>query len=882
MTWQNRSHPNRIEKTTRVPQELAVYQRYFSALDAITSQILQHADQSTLTEVMRILSEVSESPVCALFLNALQNTQQVTHCKLHVAWSSSIMSGDTHLFPEWAVLAYQAIPLLHETLASGIVFSQNILDLPRAEKTLFGGFNWINSLHCIPLFVKGRWVGFVAIFSPRFKLEWLSMEINILCTITNDIALCLMRRQAEEEAQANQRRLRSLVGATDDILFEFDQEECIQNVWSSHPSVPRIELRGRKIIQALPASMANAFLQALKSPLGIGENRTCQFSVDLMGKEYYFHARLQSVPAQNGQTQHTIALVRDVTSDVQEESQRRSTLETLNLLEEAVVGLTISGALQHTSNAWANLRGIHPDHIALDIGEPFQRWVHHEDIEKLEAAFDKLAKGSVASHSVRFRFRHEQDAIVWIEAKLIAYHAPNGEITGMRGVLRDITTAHLHESRITQLALFDGLTKLPNRISLDDRLQQALLRADRNQLKVALGFIDMDHFKLINDTFGHKAGDEVLVSLSRRLKAALREIDTLARWGGDEFVVLLPDLSTLGPMRTIAERLREIAREGITLDGLETKPTISIGFAIYPNDANNAEELLSAADHTMFHAKSAGRNNVQFYGDLLHSKSLDRERVALQAKLNKVIHDNGLQIYFQPITNPNTNKVTSLEALVRWHDSALGWISPEIFVPMAEKAGIIRELSDQVLEKVLETLQHWRTLGFKQRVALNVSRTQLFAHDFVSTLLERLQAHELDPSDLILEITESVALTDYSRQSKHLRELSEHGFRIAIDDFGTGYSSLSQLHEMPVDILKVDVSFTSRLHTAEGQRVVQAIVQMAQALQLSVVVEGVENQAALDFLIALGVERIQGYFYSRPISAEDCLPLLQNGIPSII
>lgn len=856
-------------------RELAVYKSYLDAFGLIASHLLESTDDHALNEVLRQLQDCTGSELCLMFRAARDGEQTIMR---NTAWvSSRKVAANAAALKAWRTFTLDQHPEIADALQIGMVIHRNTLELESEIQSWNRAFG-AESLLCIPLQVDGELEGFIAFLSMRCKSEWLAAELRVLSVIANDIALSLARRRAQKDLLANQQRLHSLVGATEDMLFEYDRHGVVLNVWSSHPALPAINLRGLTLEKAFPAEMARGFRQHLGEILRTRLPRTLQFSIQLLSGLCFFNARLQAVPGESGDDWHVVALVRDVTQLVQEEARQKIMLETIDLLEEAILDLSVSGVLLHTSNAWANLRGISVESIAGDLGKPLINWVFDDDVEKIERAFEQLASGETNSRSSRFRMKHEFDDNLWVEMRLIAHYGPDGHLSAIRGVLRDVTNAYLHESRITQLALYDGLTQLPNRILLDDHLHQAVNRADRNGHKIALGFIDMDHFKQINDTFGHKAGDEVLVNLSKRLKASLRDHDTLARWGGDEFVVLIPDLVDLSPLRTIAERLREIARQGIVLDGLETKPTISIGFAIYPDDADSAEALLSAADHTMFHAKGAGRNNVQFYADLMHSKEHDREHVMMQSRLNAVIQESGLSVFFQPIVDPMCNRVVSVEALARWYDDKLGWVSPEIFVPMAEKLGVIAEMGDQVMEQTLQYIRRWRNAGLMQPVAVNISRNQLFAHGFIARLMSSLQRNELRPSDLTLEVTESVALTDHSRQSKHLRELAGLGFNLAIDDFGTGYSSLSQLHEMPVTSLKIDVTFTSRLNTEEGRRIVQAIVQMAQGLGLSLVAEGVETTEQVEFLTSLGVTKLQGFYFSEPVAVAECENLLRYGI----
>ena len=850
--------------------ELNLYKRYLGALEGVTSQLLDCADDAVFAEIVHILGEVTESNLCILFVD----TDHGHDAHPQSSWTRT---GGLAGFPPGMPLQYARYPDLADTLHAGMLFVRNGNELPAPERSLFSPSNPV-SVVCIPLLAGGEPEGFLALLGPRPKHQWHPVEFKVLTAITTDIALALTQQRAARTSAANHQRLAALVGATEDMVFEFDPGGVIQNIWASHPAMPAIELRGKLLKHALPAEIANRFMRISEKLLEHGGSETQKISLDLGSNQYYFIARLQALPDESGNGRSIVAQMRDVSHLTQEEARQKTMLETLNLLEEAVVDLSPEGILLNTTRAWAKLRDIDPTNIERDYGRRLIHWIANEDRDKLQTAIDILAQTDEQTNSVRFRMPQPNNDNLWVEAKLITHHAPGGRLVSIKGILRDITSAYLHEKHITQLALYDSLTHLPNRMLLDDLLHQALVRAKRNNLKVALGFIDLDHFKQINDTFGHTAGDQVLVNLSRQLRSVLRDIDTLARWGGDEFVVLIPDLATLTPLRNIAERLREIAREGVLIDGLETRSTISIGISVFPDDAEDEEALMSAADSTMYYAKTAGRNNVQFYSDIGHLRDVDRSKLALQSRLNSAIERGAIEVYFQPIVHPHTASVVAVEALARWHDEQEGWVSPAIFIPMAEKLGLIKELGFLVIERALSTLRHWHKLGHHPRLAVNISRAQLFSRSYINRIITLVGENQLEPNDIELEITESVALTDYTNQTMHLQQLAEAGFRIAIDDFGTGYSSLSQLHNMPVDTLKIDISFTSRLHTQEGQRVVQAIVQMAQALGLEIVAEGVEKSTTASFLLGLGVKQMQGYYYSRPDTALKVTALLRKGI----
>ncbi|UXY15036.1 EAL domain-containing protein [Chitiniphilus purpureus] len=836
-------------------RELGLYHAYFDAFDRVVARLLTNEGPSSLLDAMAALADVTRASVVGLYLNAADGGA----ARMNSVWR------DPHtrlaaITPEpLKLLEYASYPLLADTLAVGMVLNKSLLELPLAEQMLLAQIG-ARRILCIPLLNRGELFGFLCFLDDDERRERSQTELKLLAMLGNHVAQALTRLQVEEAMLANQQRLRALVGATEDMVFEIAPNGVIGQVWSGHPALPAAEtLSGRQMALVLPQEMAQPLARAVPDALAGGRSLSVQCALPQLG--VWLHARLQPVTVGEPRV---VVLVHDVTELAQDAARKKVMLDTLNLLEEAIIDMTPAGELQETTPAWAKLRALDPRNLAFDLGKQLFTWVHPEDRAGVDATFARLLN-SADPASQRFRLMQENSEFLWVEARLIAQRGPDGACHGVRGVLRDVTVAHLNEQHITQLAHYDNLTKLPNRLLLDQALAHAVDRARRDNTKVALGFIDLDHFKQINDAFGHKIGDELLINLAQRLKSVLRDNDLLARWGGDEFVVVLPDLTDTARLPDIANRLRQAARQGVVLDGMEAKPTISVGFAIFPDNAESGEELLTAADHTMYHAKHAGRNNACFYSDILHLKSLGREHVAIQARLSDAIRLGSLQVFYQPIIHAKNGEVYAIEALARWQDDKSGWISPELFIPMAEKVGLIQELSEVVTHQSLCKLREWRDAGLPQKLMLNVSRSQLFAPRFVSNLVDRLAEFRLRPADVIIEITESVALTDYSRQLKHLKLLGAAGFALAIDDFGTGYSSLSQLHEMPAQILKVDVSFTQRLHTEEGRRVMQAIVQLSHGLDLQIVVEGVENLETARFLQGLGVQFLQGFHFSEPV-----------------
>ncbi|MFC5301284.1 MASE3 domain-containing protein [Azospira restricta] len=543
-------------------------------------------------------------------------------------------------------------------------------------------------------------------------------------------------------------------------------------------------------------------------------------------------------------------------------------VRTLDLLDEAVLEIAPDGRILSANRGWWRLAGVEPK-----AGYYLPESIHDQDRRAFEMNLQGLASGDKDEFRGRLRFRTAGRPEAWVECRLVAERDAGGRLLNARGVLRDVTKGYLQERHIAHMAMHDALTNLPNRALLEDRIRKATELAQRSGHRVAVCFIDIDHFKNINDAYGHKAGDLLLQTLAGVIKKVLREGDTLARWGGDEFVVLLPELEGADGVRPIAQALIETMRQTFEIEGVALNATFSVGISLYPDDAEGVDDLLAQADRAMFHAKSLGRNTFQLYSDM-SNKGLGKKELYIQSRLAQAIRDERIGVWFQPLVaaRPAADgsvAIAGFEALARWHDPDYGWVSPASFIPMAENLGLIGELGHLVRRQALAQFRRWLALRPDLHLAMNVSKRQLFAPDFVDALLADVEQHAVPPSALTLEVTESVALLDVEFAEERLQQIVAAGFRLSIDDFGTGYASLSQLHELPVSELKIDISFVRRVHTAEGARVVQAIVSLAQSLRLRTVAEGIEDEATAAAMRQLGADLLQGYHFGRPAPAEE-------------
>jgi diguanylate cyclase (GGDEF)-like protein len=424
----------------------------------------------------------------------------------------------------------------------------------------------------------------------------------------------------------------------------------------------------------------------------------------------------------------------------------------------------------------------------------------------------------------------------------------------------------------------DALTDLPNRFLFRDRLNQAIAHARREDHRVGVLFLDLDGFKHINDTLGHQQGDNVLMATTRRIRRLLRETDTLARMGGDEFTLILPGMKSVADATRMAERCLESLRRPIPMDGHELYVTGSIGIALFPDDARDAEQLQRNADAAMYRAKARGKNCFEFFTPALTAGS--RELLDLRADLHHALEEGQLSLHYQPQYRAD-GVLLGFEALMRWHHPRHGAIPPSRFIPIAEESGLILAIGQWALEHACRQMAQWQASGVAHLLmAVNLSAVQLQQEDWTRTVARILDATGLPAASLELELTESLVMQDVQSTARHLRELRELGVRVAIDDFGTGYSSLNYLRQLLVDTLKIDRSFISEIEasadTGLHYPIIRSIIELGHSLGLSLIAEGVETEHQASILRALGCDGLQGHLFAPPMTASDCETLLRQ------
>jgi diguanylate cyclase (GGDEF)-like protein len=436
-------------------------------------------------------------------------------------------------------------------------------------------------------------------------------------------------------------------------------------------------------------------------------------------------------------------------------------------------------------------------------------------------------------------------------------------------LLNEISERRRIESNLKHMAHHDNLTNLPNRLLLDARLEHAIERAKRSHLQVAVIFIDLDHFKTINDSLGHAAGDELLVTVSKRLLKCIREGDTVARLGGDEFIIIIEQLHDIGDLDPLLKKIMEATSETISIKNHDLVTSASMGISIYPDDGDNAEKLMRNADAAMYYVKENGRHKYHFYSRELTTAVYDH--VILEADLKHAIKKNQLLVYYQPQVSLQTKKIVGAEALARWQHPELGILPPKQFLKAAEQYNLINQIGKIVLTTACRQIVSWKKQGIPiKSIAVNISGSQIHQTDLVKTVKNVLRETNCKTDWLELEISEDFIINKTNQAITTLRQLRDLGISLAIDDFGTGYSSLSHLKQLPVNKLKIDRCFVRDLNDdMEDAALVQAIIAMGKSLQLETVAEGVENSSHEIFLSAHGCDYAQGYYYSKPLPAQE-------------
>lgn len=559
----------------------------------------------------------------------------------------------------------------------------------------------------------------------------------------------------------------------------------------------------------------------------------------------------------------------------------------VNSSPDLVYMLDRNGCFSFLNDRVASLLGYAKEEL---LGKHYSELIDDDDLQTVNNLFNERRTGDRAVKYVEVRLKSKildrrrgmlRTQTVWAELTAMGIYSDNKErnrqsFAGTYGTARDISERKQAQEVINFQAYHDLLTHLPNRALLKDRLNLAITHARRNKRKLAAMFLDLDRFKLVNDTLGHTMGDRLLKAVANRLQSCLRKGDTLSRFGGDEFTLLLPEVRTRDDVVVIAEKILDRLNEAFVIDGHELFVGASIGIAMYPEAGDSGEALIQNADIAMYHVKGRGKNGYQFFSEEMNHQF--SSRLNLERELRNGLIQGEFEVFYQPQVCLENGSITGVEALVRWRHGLRGMIDPGEFLPLAEETGLVLQIDEFVQQQAFHDVAAWHRAGLGDiSLSVNLTAQQMEQESFVERFLGALNASGLAPQCVKLEITENTLMQDMEVIIPKLKAIRQVGVCIAIDDFGTGYSSLSYLHQFPINTLKIDRTFVGDIRSDRGDAsIIDAIVAMARGLQLDLVAEGVENHTQLDYLREQGCEEVQGYIFSPAVPALDMAKLLKS------
>ncbi|MDJ0688768.1 MAG: EAL domain-containing protein [Xenococcaceae cyanobacterium MO_188.B32] len=581
-----------------------------------------------------------------------------------------------------------------------------------------------------------------------------------------------------------------------------------------------------------------------------------------------------------GEVNRFVGVAEDITKRKEAEEALKKSEEQFRLtFEMAPIGMaitTLDGKFKRVNQALCDSLGYTSQEL-LQLS--FTDISHPEDLELHLSLEKKLAEGKEEDFQIEKRYLAKDNRVVDTLLKVVIVRDSNGKPLHFNNQILDITERKQMERQLLHDALHDALTKLPNRALFMDRLEQELKRAQtQEKYEFAVLFLDLDRFKVVNDSVGHLIGDKLLIKIARRLEECINPTDTVARLGGDEFTILLENIQSIEEATLVAERIYHALALPFHLDGYELFTSASIGIALSSDGYEKPEDILRDADLTMYSAKERGKARYEVFDPSMHELAI--KRLQLETDLRRGLERQEFQVYYQPITSLQTGNLSGFEALARWQHPTRGLISPTEFIPIAEETGLIISFGNWLLKEACQQLRHWQVKYNSHpplKISVNLSGKQLTEQNLVDKIEEILQETNLDGQFLKLEITESILMDNLETATNILLALREKNIQLSIDDFGTGYSSLSYLHRFPVDTLKIDRSFIEQMQSNQGNSaIVKTIVTLAHILNMDVIAEGIENTSQLAQLKLLKCEHGQGYYFSKPLTKEEAEELIAS------
>lgn len=779
--------------------------------------------------------------------------------------ADAVISG--HHYGDFHKLEYQLVetPIIFQPSRLFYVTAQGrgaeLIDT--IDKHLRG---WVSTPDSPYFQILKRWGGFepATIFPPIF---WNALVVLSALMLLSLLGMAFLRKQVKLKTlqlSASNNQLQATLNAIPDMLFEIGLDGIYYSYYSANHDPHNNHTQrfvGKNIHDILPPDVAKVVMNAAEEAHTQGFSRG-EYAMSLANGKHWFEFGVSRKPVAAGQTPRLIVLSRDIT----DRKKMEDSLLKLSLVVEqspnSIIITDLDCNIEYVNTTFSKVSGYSLGEV---IGKnPRVLRSGKTPAEIYTDMWEHLSGGDAWRGSL---INRSKDGTEYLESSLIApIRQADGQITHYLAIHENITEKKQAEERIERLAHFDQLTGLPNRTLLNNRFEFCLGRAQRNSENLAVIFLDLDHFKNINDTLGHTVGDQLLIEVSKRLKAVLRDEDTLTRQGGDEFILILPDTDADGATH-VAAKLIEAVSLPCQIGQHELMITLSIGISIYPHDGEDLETLSKNADSAMYRAKQSGRNDYRFFAPEMQVHSA--RTLQLSSALRHALARNELQLHYQPQITLKDGSISGAEALLRWTHPQLGSISPAEFIPIAESSGQIIPIGEWVIRTATSQLKAWLDNGLPAMVmAVNLSAVQFRQPNLTELVTNILKEARLSHEHLELELTEAVAMNDPQAAIAVMDKLFERGIRMSIDDFGTGYSSLSYLKRFNVYKLKIDRSFVSNItDDPEDKAIVTAIISMASSLGMRTIAEGVETAGQLEFLRAQQCNEVQGYYFSKPLPA---------------
>jgi diguanylate cyclase (GGDEF)-like protein/PAS domain S-box-containing protein len=668
-----------------------------------------------------------------------------------------------------------------------------------------------------------------------------------------------------EALHRSEMKNRALLDAVPDLMVRTNRQgELLEFKESKGLGLPPLmaEGTGRTLYEVLPVEVAHRIIESADITLATGEAQTVEYVQTTAGGRRDCEARAVSCGRHE-----ILVMVRDIAERKRAERALRESEERYALAARGANDGLWDWDLRtneiHFSNRWKGMLGYGDD----EVGNRPEEWlnrIHPDDADRVRMEINAHLEGKGPHFQSEYRITCKDGSYRWMLSRGIALSDSQGNAYRMAGSQTDVTEGKRVAEQLLQEALYDGLTKLPNRALFMDRLNHAVRRGERMGGCFAVLFIDLDRFKFINDSLGHLAGDRLLVETAERIAHFIRPADTFARLGGDEFVILLEDIKETDNVTAVAERIRNAFRTPFSLDDREVFVTASMGIALNSGEYTRPQDVLRDADIAMYRAKEGEPGSWVVFDPSMHTSAV--KVLELQNDLRRALDCHEFFMVYQPIVDVHTGRVASLEALIRWTHPTRGVVPPDSFIPLAEETGLILPIGEWVLETVCRQMRKWHDEGLMVPVAVNLSARQLRDSSLADTISRFLKQSKVEPEWLEIEITESSIMGDWEVSGATLSRLRALGVRLSLDDFGTGYSSLSYLNKLPVTKLKIDRSFVAKMAPrTEGHGIIKTILDLADSLDLEVVVEGVETGEQLAQLRDMKCSLIQGYLFSKPL-----------------